>query len=78
MNNSLPIALDLAVALNIGVLKKQGGPSDQDYKDAQLLSADLGERGDILLAAGARKANARTCSIGPPRLLRFWPFVRAE
>ena len=53
--NNLADMLSVAVPLHIAQLKEKGGPTAEDYKQAQETSNILGERGDILLFGGGKK-----------------------
>lgn len=48
--------LKIAVPLYIAEFKACGGPTSEDMQEASALSQVLGERGDILLFGGGKKA----------------------
>ena len=57
-NNNLKDALSCAVPIHIEELKKQGGPSDIDFKEISEFGSVLAAKGDVLLFGSKKKGEA--------------------
>lgn len=71
----LPEMLAIAVPLYIQQLVEKGGPTGDDFKEANKLSAVLGERGDVLLFGGGKKGEAAEMFNGVARAIACLSFV---